>query len=292
METFKKICKLIFLPHFIIRVLLTPIAIVLLIYAFVGNAHPILTYTSYGLSAYVLTLWCIKIPNIIAFFKTFKTRNKTIEKYFTDKHFQIKISLYGTLAINLCYVIFQLVLGLLHHSIWFYSMAAYYVLLSIMRFALLHFTARFKPGENMLYELCCYRLCGVGLLLTHIALTIIIIFITFENKVFHYSQITTIALAAYTFTAVTVAIINLFKYKKANNPVFSATKIVSLATSLVSMLTLESAMLTTFGQSEDKIFRQLMNGLSGISISVFILVVAIFMIVKSNKEIKKLTKLK
>ena len=84
-------------------------------------------------------------------------------------------------------------------------------------------------------------------------------------------------------------IINIVKYRKYNSPVYSASKAISLAAACVSMLTLEATMLTTFGDgSMDAITRKIMLGCTGGVISVFIIVMAVYMIKQSNKQLKKL----
>ena len=109
------------------------------------------------------------------------------------------------------------------------------------------------------------------------------------NRTFEHHEITTITLAAYTFTTFTFAIINTVKYRKYNSPVLSAGKAVSLAAGAVSMLTLESTMLTTFNDgSMDLPSRKIMLGCTGAAVSVFIIVMAIYMIVQSNKKLKLL----
>ena len=136
-------------------------------------------------------------------------------------------------------------------------------------------------------ELIKYRICGIVFLAINMALAVMIFFMVYWNRTFIHHQITTIAMAAYTFTAFTVAIINLVKYRQYNSPVFSASKAISLTSACVSMLTLESTMLSTFGNGNmDDITRKTFLGLSGGVISAFIIVMAVYMIVHSNKKTK------
>ena len=107
------------------------------------------------------------------------------------------------------------------------------------------------------------------------------------NRTFNHHEVTTIAMAAYTFSAFTIAIVNIVRYRKYNSPVYSAAKAISLASACVSMLTLESTMLTTFNDgSIDTFTRRIFLGISGAAISIFIIVMAVFMIVQSNKKLK------
>ena len=100
-------------------------------------------------------------------------------------------------------------------------------------------------------------------------------------------MITTIALAAYTFFTFTFAIINLVKYRKYNSPVYSAAKSISLIAGAVSMLTLETTMLTTFGENESVLFRQIMLSSTGLLVIGFALTMAIIMIVKGKRRLKE-----
>ena len=124
----------------------------------------------------------------------------------------------------------------------------------------------------------------------NLALALIIFFMVYWNRTFNHHEITTIALAAYTFTSLTIAIINTVKYRKYNSPVYSASKAISLASATVSVLTLESTMLTTFNNGTmDLTTRRIMLGASGGVISVFIIAMAIYMIVHGTKKIKLLS---
>ena len=138
-------------------------------------------------------------------------------------------------------------------------------------------------------ELTKYRTCGIVFLLMNLALALIVFFMVYWNRTFEHHMITAIAMAAYTFTAFTVAIVNVIKYKKYNSPVFSASKAISLAAALVSMLTLESTMLTTFSDETMTAAEQKwMLGATGGAISVLIIATAIYMIIVGTKKLKLL----
>lgn len=286
----KKLGKNLLFPHIAIMLILLPVAIVFLVYAmiFMGT-DSIAAYISYVLAFYTLTVWCCKIPKLIRFFKIFKDKNKYARLWQDDARLRVNVSLYGSLMLNTAYAVFQLGLGFYHASFWYYSMAGYYISLAIMRFFLVQHTSRHKPGEKMQEELIKYRNCGIVFFVMNIALSVMMFFMVYWNRTFRHHEITTIAMAAYTFTAFTLAIINVVKYRKYNSPVFSASKVISLAAACVSMLTLESTMLTTFDDGTlDILGRQIMLGASGGVVSVFIVAMAVYMIVQSNKKVKLL----
>lgn len=91
----------------------------------------------------------------------------------------------------------------------------------------------------------------------------------------------------YTFYITISAIINVIKYRSHGSPVMSAAKVISLTAALVSMLSLETAMLARFGNNETA-FRRMMLGISGGVVCAFVLAMAVYMIVRSTKQLKKL----
>ena len=286
----KKLGKALLFPHIAVMIILIPIATVFLVYSMVFlGTKSITAIISYVLAFYTLTVWCFKIPDLIAFFKTFKNENKYARIWQDDTRLRVNVSLYGTLIYNTAYALLQLGMGFWHHTFWFYSLAGYYICLAVMRFSLVRHTRRHKPGEKMLDELIKYRACGIVFLIMNLALALMIFFMVYWNRTFNHHEITTIAVAAYTFTSVSLAIINTVKYRKYNSPVYSASKAISLASACVSMLTLESTMLTTFGDGTMSITgRRVFLGVSGGVISVFIIAMAVYMIIQGTQKIKLL----
>lgn len=281
----KKFLKAILFPHIAILIILLPFSLVYLIYSMViwGN-ESIISIISYVLSAYTLTVWCLKIPKLIAFFKNFKNKNAFLNKLKSDARFRTNLSLYGTLIFNSAYGIFKSCLGFYHKSFWYFSLSGYYILLAVMRFFLLTYLRKNSAGENMIKELKKYRFCGIIFLLMNIYLAIILFFMVYWGRTFIHSEITAITMAVYTFSSLTFAIINVIKYKKYNSPVYSASKIISLASASVSILTLESTLLTVFGDGNE-FFSKLMLTLTGTLIIAFIIFMAVCMIKESNKKI-------
>lgn len=284
----KKIGKAMLFPHIAIMVILIPISAVSLICSmvFLGTESPV-AIVSYVVAAYTLTVWCFKIPNIVRFFNNFKNENKYAIMLQSDARLRVNLSLYGSLAGNSLYGIFHFYLGYYHSTFWFYSLGAYYICLAIMRFFLLLHTRKYTPGERMRTELRKYRACGWIFLVMNMALTVIVLFMLIFDRTFVHHMITAIAMAAFTFTAFTAAIVNVIRYKKFNSPVFSAAKAISFAAACVSMLTLTSTMLTAFSDGTmDVLNQKIMLGSVGFTVSAIVLAMAIFMIINGSKKLK------
>ncbi|MBE6951930.1 MAG: hypothetical protein E7452_00035 [Ruminococcaceae bacterium] len=292
MDKFKKIAfRLLYPPVWLIWVL-SFLSIGLLVYVFLisGNSQSIVAYASYVVEAYTLTAICMKTPILFRWIKRVKRDNKYISRYFSDRHLRVKLSLYGSVTINALYALLQLYSGVFYHSVWFYSLASYYFVLALMRFFVLRDTIRTdSPGLHKQMEWRRYRFCGVLLLWMHVILSAIVFYIVRQNRGFAYNEIITITMAAYTFTTLTVAIIGIVRYRRYESPLLSAAKALSFTAALVSLLSLETAMLTAFRTEENTpLFRQIMTGATGGVVCVMVLAMAVYMIVRATKAIRSI----
>lgn len=286
----KKIGKAFLFPHVAILLILLPVSIGGMLWTMMklGNDHPA-TIVFYVLSFYTLTLYCVRIPKMIRFFKIFKNENRYTSLWFGNYRLRMNVTLTGNVLWNGSYAAMQLCLGIYHRSAWFYSLAAYYASLAVMRFFLVRHTLRHKPGEKMKQELRHYRSCGWIFLFVNLALSAMMFYMIRQNRAVQHNEITTIAMAAYTFTTLTFAIVNVIRYRKYNSPAVSAAKAISLAATCVSMLTLENTMLATFNNGEMTArTRQLFLSLSGGGISIFIVAMAIYMIINANRKLNRM----
>lgn len=286
--TVKKIIRALLFPPIVIPILLLPVSATLLFYAMTyTEQNSVFAIISYVLSAYTLTVWCIKIPDIIRFCKTFKSENKYARLWFGDARIRVNISLAASFLWNTGYAALQLGLGIYHGSAWFYSLAVYYFSLALMRFFLVRHSTKNQPGEKLRQELVRYRACGYIFIVITLALSAMTAYLIYSGGTTEHHEITTIAMAAYTFFTFTMAVINIIRYRKYESPVFSAAKAISLTAASVSMLNLESTMLVTFGDgNETGLMRSRFIGISGAAIFVFIIAMAIYMIVQSTKKLK------
>lgn len=288
----KKLGKALLFPHIAIMLILIPVATALLIYgmAFSGT-ESVIAIISYVLSAYTLTIWCLKIPHLIKCFKSFKSENKYLIRWNSDTRLRVNVSLYRSLILNTVYAIFMMWLGFYHKTFWFFTLSGYYFSLVLMRFSLVRYTRKYKPLEKMITELKKYRACGIVFLLVNLSLAVMVFFMVYWNRTFNHHEITTIAMALYTFSSLTIAIRGIVKFRKYESPVYSASKTISLAAACVSMITLEATMLTTFGgETTDLLTRQILLGVTGGVISIFIVSMAVYMIIESTKKLKVLEK--
>lgn len=126
------------------------------------------------------------------------------------------------------------------------------------------------------------------LLVMNQALTAIVILVVRQNSAFAYPGMLIYVMAMYAFYAMVNAVRSVIRFRHRGSPVLSAAKAVSLVTALVSILALETAMLTQFGTAGDERFRQIMNGATGTVVCVTVLALAIYMIAKSTRQLRRL----
>lgn len=222
--------------------------------------------------------------------KKFIIKNKYINRYVNDPRWRVRIALFGAVSINIIYVLIQLASGMVYKAAWFYALAVYYFLLIMIRIFLIRNTSSGEVGKDRLKEFKRYRFCGILLLAMNQALAVIVFYIVRRGELIKQSYIPVIAMAAYTFTAMTVAMINVVRYRRFDSPIISAAKAISMSSAVVSLLSLEAAMVASFGEDTTVVFRQTITVSTGVAVYIFVLAVAVYMIVRASKEINKIEK--
>ncbi len=272
-------------------VLLCSVSSAVLLVAVLGQGFlqdsPIV-YLIYSFSAYSLVILCVALQRWGQYvLLPAVNRQPLVRRYRTDLLFKSHLSLYLSLLLNLLYAVFKLVSGIWYGSVWLITPGIYYLFLLCMRCLLAHYLRRVPVGANLRAEYRRCRACGIVMALMNLALMGVIVLVLQQNRTFHYAGSLIYVMAIYTFCAVASACVNLVKLRRQGSPVLSATKAISLAAALVSMLSLESAMLTEFG-SEDDLTRQLLTGFTGGAVCLIILLMALVMILKANRQLRLL----
>jgi len=259
--------------------------------------YTVFGYISYILSAYSLTSLVVSFPQMRADFQGFKNENKFINrvktflysnKYtrpiITDVSLRVKISLYASLSINLLYAAFRMVSAIYYVSFWFGAEALFYFVLSAVRFMLLRNVRKNKSGLR--HELMTYRFCGYLLFAMTAALTGVVYQMIYHGQGKQYPGLLIYAAAVYAFFLLSVAVVQLIKYRKYKRPLLSAVKTINLAKALVAMFSLQIAMFASFNE-DNEMLERVMNSVIGGLICCAIFAMALLMVVESFKKLKK-----
>jgi hypothetical protein len=293
MRDWKEIGKKLLFPPIWLILLLTIISTITLVMIFVKGweMHPV-AYICYVVAFYTLTVVCIicwkDLPGYYHRVKDKLHANKYVHRYLTDVEYKIKMLLYGSLGINLIYVAINAISAIVYKTYWFGIFAIYYGIIAIMRFLLVRYVRKNPIGGNYLGELKRARLCAGILLTVNLALSGAVLMMVYLDRGFQYQGILIYVIAMYTFYITTTAIIDMVKYRKYKSPVMSITKVIKMASALFSMLFLETAMFAQFGADTSQEVKRIMIMATGAAISVIVISMVVYMIVKTTKEIKQL----
>lgn len=168
------------------------------------------------------------------------------------------------------------------YAISFYALGLYYFILSLTKFLLLQHLG----SDNLQIGLQKYRFCGGLLLLMGLAMTIVVWQMINGHDGRQYPGYLIYVVAPYAFYAFGNAIKNMIKCRKLYNPILSAAKMISFATAMVSMLSLQAAMFQSFGGTLS--LRRTMSFWTGSAVCVFLFGMALYMIVHGNRQLQKI----
>ncbi len=255
---------------------------------------PFLVYPLYALAAVFLSaavwalvlLWRSAAP--VQTVSGMARRHRLLARWMEDDAFRIVAGGYGSLAGNSILALSKILAGWWFSSQWLMVLAGYYLVLCITRFLILRSTRSDRPlrtGESRLArEWKAYRLCGCLLVALSFALQGVTILIVKEGRGFRYHGNLIFVVALYDFYCLTASLVYLIRKRKIHAPAIAAIRYISLATSLVSMLSLQTAMFASFGQELPPETRQFMNLLTGTAVCGLLAVLGVAMVLAANKK--------
>ena len=306
MKRFKEILKkIIFPPVWVIAlsaVIGFPAVIISLI--FLSAANPI-SYISYVLSAYALTVLCTNFPRAkrrcyelisgdelkaVAAFRRFMYSHKYTALYMDSIEFRAKIALYSGLAVNMFYAVFKCATGIIFRSAWLWAIGIYYAVLGVIRVVMLRSVnisgRKEQERERLIHEYKSARICGILMFLLNGAMTGMTVQMIWQNRSYEYKGYIIYISALFAFYSFITAIVNVVKFAKIKSPILSAAKTLALAGAFMSMFALQTAMFSSFGGGEE--LQQLMNTITGGAVCLIVTGMAVFMIARANVRLKKL----
>lgn len=225
--------------------------------------------------------WFLTIP-IVDWFCSFPI----VGKYRIDIIFKSQIRLYFSIAINIGYILLNVITYYLYHSSWFLLIATYYAILLGMCIILYRFDKRVGFGISKLDDLRITRLCAIILMTLNVILLVAIEMIIYNDAGYRYEGIVIYFMAAYTFFTSGLAFINLVRFSKFGNYVVTIIRMVVVAAALVSILALETALLFQFGGSTSDTVKELLVVFTGIGISTIIVGMAMRIIALTSDDIR------
>lgn len=249
-----------------------------------GLEETLFAYVSYVLSAYALV---IAVAEAVVGGKALRRKlyeTPISNRYLTDAFFRVRVGLHISLLVSLAYSVLRLVSAVRFSSFWDGALALYYVLLCGVRIYLICRLPMEYDADGYQSELHTYRATGFFLITLSLALDIIAVQIVREGQGYRYQGTLIFAVGFYAFYCLILSIVNTVKYRKFKSPVLSAAKAVNLTTALVSIFSLETAMLDQFGG--DPRFQKWMTAGTALAVCAMVFALAVFMVTQAGKKLK------
>ena len=284
MKRVRTILKKILYPPKWVLLSLPPIVFAALTYVLLrGKKSSMPTYLIYGMSAYCLTIWVLPLPRLLRKAKAAIAHqlSSTVfgRNYVGDLAFRGSVSLCSGMAANFLYVAFRIFAGIRYASLWFITIAIYYLLLGAMRLSLI-LSYRTRTVQS---ELRCYRRTAWLLFALNIPMGGMITLMVLTDSGYAYPGYVIYLSALYTFYTVTLSIVNLVRFRKLGSPILSAAKVLNLIAALMSLLGLQTAMIAQFAADTGS-FRRMMNAATGGGVWVAVILTAVYMLLHSRKR--------
>ena len=171
----------------------------------------------------------------------------------------------ASLVFNMAFAIYHLVMGLVTRSWWLLTLGSYYLVLSVVRFVVLHL----KSEEHFII-----KFTGWMLMLLSIPLVGTVILSVVRDRGHERHMIVMIAMAAYAFTKITLATIKLIKARRSTSSTLITLRNISFADAFVSIFALQRSMLVSFeGMTEAEIV--IMNATLGSAVCVIVFLLGV-----------------
>lgn len=278
---------------YIFTVIFIGLSILSMLYKGDSIVVKILSYVVYALSAvglgysiYTIVIYAPRIKNGVE--ESLK-KNAILSNLMEDYTYKTAIFSIISVIITIAFASTNLVGAIRYKRIWYGAIAIYYFLLLLFRGGILLANRLcYKRQSGLDYErskLKIYMSGGILLLIIEFAMASLITNLMLSENPSQKGEIMTIATAAYTFYKMTMAIINLVKARKTNNPITQALRNINLADACMSLVSLTVLMLSTFGGGSELIY---IKAGVGFAVCALIIVLSVIMISRAVKGLKEL----
>lgn len=292
----KKIVDFVLRPpwHFaVITGIITLALIAASMYSLVIELNATYIYFLYGITAIFLslTVWHIIffVPKIKKSFIALMNKRKFTASIINDYGFRAVTFSSVAFIVNIGYAIFNGVIGIVSHSIWFGALSLYYIVLSALKAYVLINAKRINKldGDQFMRKYRLYKNCGLSLIILSFALSGAVVQMALTDKGFKYADLMIYAAALYAFYKLTIAIIQFVKSRRHGRTINETLGLINLSDGLVSMLVLQTALLAAFGDGNNKLY----NAITGTAVMLIIIAIGIYMTATAkNKILNKVDK--
>ena len=197
-----------------------------------------------------------------------------------DYHFRTVYTARISALITFGFTVFNGVIGILYRSVWNISICIYYVLLAVVRRIVVRSQRKTvdKNQEKIIKKT--YAVTHIILILMDVALVVPIALMVIGARNYTYGMIPAISMAAYTTYRMTMSIIHYLKSKRNENHFIRVIRTINMQDTLVSVLTLQNALIIANGNEMASMMRLTMWTSAGIWGIILLFTVKSFMLIR------------
>ena len=190
---------------------------------------------------------------------------------------------------NILLAIMKFVLSVALPSLWFFVNALFMIILSIARFFSIRDYGKIRNlNENDAREIGYQNYLNNGILLIILGIMyfFVNVYIYYKGTNTEMHEYLTYLTALIAFWSIGSAIYGMIKYKRDHSPILKAVKLTNFANALTSIMLTQIVLLDTYANVETY-NSNIMNGVTGMAVSLIIIILGLYMIIGINKFIKE-----
>lgn len=190
---------------------------------------------------------------------------------------------------NILLSIVKFILSIVLPSLWFFVNALFMVVLSFVRFWSIRDYGKSRNKDEKIKQEIGYRNYlknGILLIILGIMYFFVNVYIYFKGTNTTMHEYLTYLVALDAFWSIGYSIYGIAKYKRNSSPILKAVKLTNFANALTSIMLTQIVLLDTYANSQTY-NSNIMNGITGIVVSISIMIIGLYMIIGINK-IKKI----
>lgn len=257
-----------------------------------GDEGTPVAYLSYALSAYALVAVCASLvaTRPLARLRTALPAGSLVERIVADEDFRARAIFLASSALRVVWTVLNAVMGVRLRSAWYVTLAAYYLMLSIMRGSLVRHLRNEEGAAVTRPEARTQRRCGVALIALTVMLTGMTVLLNSHKGGFSYAGNLIYAMAAWTFYSLVTNVVRFVRAwgSEGAGLFLSSAYAVRLAEVLVSLFALEAAMLAEFSSPDRDAFNIAMINGTGAALFAILTLTGIGLIRRANRALREL----
>lgn len=233
-----------------------------------GYEESSIAIISYAFSAYTLMI------TLFSLWKRRKMMTALREKAFKAAELRRKYGLMLSVIFNGLYIMTKSIAGLVFHSQWLIALALYYLIVFQMKLILVLTKETWKNTPIII---------GSALIISTLPLTAIARALVRRSFAFSYPGYLIYVFALYSFAFLSTAVYGFIRRKNGNLKE-KCCRTLSLSLAAVTLLTLQSAMFSSFSPNENPLFEKRMHAILSLSVVIAVALLGIYLIREGTKK--------